>query len=124
VGGARRGPNTVFIIEADGLRLCHLGDLGHMPGNELLERIGRPDVMFIPVGGFFTIDASEAAEIAGIIRARLTIPMHYRTGVKDTPVGTVDAFALVMGAERAAGSSMEVDAGRCGPGAVVLDYLR
>jgi L-ascorbate metabolism protein UlaG (beta-lactamase superfamily) len=123
-GGARRGRNTVFVIEADGMRVCHLGDLGHTPGRELFEKIGKPDALFIPVGGYYTIDSAEAADIARRIGARLTIPMHYNTGSKDTPMATVDAFARAMGAERAGGSSTSILAGYAGPRAVVLEYLR
>lgn len=123
-GGTRRGPNTVFVIEADGLRVCHLGDLGHAPGTSLLVKIGKPDVLFIPAGGFFTIDGEQAAEIARSIGARLTIPMHYRTGARDTPMSGVEPFAKAMGAARAGSSWVEVSAGYGGPRSVILDYLR
>jgi L-ascorbate metabolism protein UlaG (beta-lactamase superfamily) len=123
-GGARRGPNTVFVIEADGLRICHMGDIGHTPGRELLEKIGKPDVLLIPAGGFYTVDGAQAAAIAAEIGAGLTIPMHYNTGGRDAPIGTVDAFALAMGAERAGSSAIDVEPGYAGPRAVILDYLR
>jgi L-ascorbate metabolism protein UlaG (beta-lactamase superfamily) len=123
-GGAHRGLNTVFVIETDGLRLCHMGDLGHAPSKELMQGIGRPDVLFIPVGGYYTIGAGEAAEIAKAIGARLTIPMHFNTGVRDTPVGSVDEFARVMGASLAEGCSIDISVGYAGPATVVLDYLR
>lgn len=124
-GGARRGRNTVFVIEADGMRFCHLGDLGHTPGKELYDKIGKPDALFIPVGGYYTIGPAEAADIAKRIGARLTIPMHYNsTGAKDTPLATVDAFSREMGAENAGGSSTSIVTGYSGPRALVLEYLR
>lgn len=123
-GGARRGPNTVFVLEADGLRVCHLGDLGHEPDIDLLEQIRRPDVLFIPAGGYYTVDGDRAAAIAKRIGAKLTIPMHYKTGSKETPISTVDAFAKASGAERAGSSSIEVGKDYNGPRTVILDYLR
>lgn len=123
-GGSRRGPNTVFVLEADGLRICHLGDLGHAPDLDLLEQIRRPDVLLIPVGGYYTIDGEQAAALARRIGAKLTLPMHYKTGNKETPISTVDIFAKAMGAERAGASSLEVGRDYSGPRAVILDYLR
>ena len=122
--GAKRGPNTVFVIQADGLTLCHLGDLGEEPGEELLRDIGKPDVLMIPVGGFYTIAAGQAAAVAARIGAKLTIPMHFATGVRDVPIAPVDGFAALTGAVRHGGPSIEVDGDYSGPAFVVLDYLR
>lgn len=77
-GGALRGENSIAVLEAEGLRLVHLGDLGHLLNEEQLAAIGRPDVLLIPVGGHFTIDGALAAETAKAIDARVTVPMHYR----------------------------------------------
>lgn len=123
-GGAQRGPNTVFLIESDGLRLCHLGDLGHEPDGELYEAIGKPDVLFVPAGGYFTVEPETAAAIARRIGAVLTIPMHFRAIAKDAPVGTVDAFARATGAERINGCTITIEANASGPRTAVLDYLR
>ena len=123
-GGAKRGPNTVFVIEADGLRLCHLGDLGELPGVELYDGIGKPDVLMIPVGGFYTIDGEQAAFVARSTGARLTIPMHYATGVKETPISAVDCFVREMGARAMGGASIEIFQGDSETGTVVLDFLR
>ncbi|MEK7497433.1 MAG: MBL fold metallo-hydrolase [Patescibacteria group bacterium] len=75
--GAERGKNTIFVIEMDGLRLCHLGDLGHKLTESALEEIGNIDILFIPVGGVYTIDAKVAAEVVSEIDPRIIIPMHY-----------------------------------------------
>jgi L-ascorbate metabolism protein UlaG (beta-lactamase superfamily) len=124
-GGARRGRNTVFLIEADGMRICHLGDLGHTPSPELYAKIGKPDVLLIPVGGFYTIGPAEAVDIAKRIGARLTIPMHFNcTGAKDTPLATVDSFASAMGAENAGRSYTSIIPGYSGPRVLVLEHLR
>jgi len=76
--GDSRGPNIVFIIETDGLRICHLGDLGHELTEEQIGEIGPVDVLFIPVGGFFTIDADAATRVWRRLLPALTMPMHYR----------------------------------------------
>ncbi len=78
VRGAKRGPNTIHIVEAEGLRVAHLGDLGHELSPEQLAALGHIDVLMLPVGGFFTIDAKQAARTAAAIGAPVVIPMHYR----------------------------------------------
>jgi len=75
--GAERGKNTIFVFEAEGLRLAHLGDLGHTITDDLVNEIGSIDVLMIPVGGKFTIGPKEAVEIVGKIDPYFTIPMHY-----------------------------------------------
>ncbi|MCL6580149.1 MAG: MBL fold metallo-hydrolase [Firmicutes bacterium] len=77
--GSKRGKNALFVIETGGLRIVHLGDLGDTPSAEVFERVGRVDVLLIPVGGFFTIDGPTAREVAARFGARVVIPMHYRT---------------------------------------------
>ena len=77
--GAQRGPNTIFVFAVDGIRFCHLGDLGHILSSEQQEEIGEVDVLFIPVGGTFTIDGREAREVSKQLNPRLIIPMHYKT---------------------------------------------
>ena len=76
--GALRGPNTIHIVTADGLRLAHLGDLGCMPEEEQLARLKGLDVLLLPVGGYYTIDAAQAARLAELLRPRVVVPMHYR----------------------------------------------
>ncbi|MEA3311060.1 MAG: MBL fold metallo-hydrolase [candidate division WOR-3 bacterium] len=90
--GAERGPNTIFVIEADGLRICHLGDLGHLLSDEQIEELGRVDVLLIPVGGHFTIDAAQATRIAERIKPKVVIPMHYKTKVLGFPIAGVEGF--------------------------------
>jgi len=76
--GSERGKNTIFVIEAEGLRLAHLGDLGHTLDDDLVNEIGSIDVLMIPVGGFFTIGPKEAVEVVGKIDPYFIIPMHYK----------------------------------------------
>ena len=76
--GEERGGNTIYVIEADGLRVVHLGDLGHALNDELVDEIGDIDVLMIPVGGFFTIGPKGAVEIISKIEPYFVIPMHYK----------------------------------------------
>jgi L-ascorbate metabolism protein UlaG (beta-lactamase superfamily) len=78
-GGAERGENTVFVIEAEGLRIVHLGDIGHAIPDELLEEIGDIDILMIPVGGFYTIGPKVAIEIITKAEPYFVLPMHYKT---------------------------------------------
>ncbi len=97
-GGSRRGANLFFVLKAEGLTVAHAGDLGHLPDSTMLERIGQPDVLMIPVGGFFTIDAEKAADTARLTRARIVLPMHYRTEYNaGWPIEPVDPFLQLMG---------------------------
>jgi L-ascorbate metabolism protein UlaG (beta-lactamase superfamily) len=78
--GAARGLDTVFIFEVGGVRIAHLGDLGHVLNDDQLAAIGAVDVLLVPVGGKFTIDALKATRVIEQLRPRImVIPMHYRT---------------------------------------------
>jgi L-ascorbate metabolism protein UlaG (beta-lactamase superfamily) len=92
--GAERGLNAVFIFETAGLRIAHLGDLGHTLDDQQLSAIGSVDVVLVPVGGHFTIDARQATRVLEQLHPRLVIvPMHYRTAVSTvTQLAPVDEF--------------------------------
>lgn len=76
--GKDRGQNTIYVIEAEDIKLCHLGDLGQEQlTEEQLERIGDVDILMIPVGGTYTISSKEASVIMSQLEPRITIPMHY-----------------------------------------------
>lgn len=77
--GEERGANTVYVMTIDGINVCHLGDLGHALTDEQLDSIGNVDVLFIPVGGVYTIDPSEANQVVMQIEPKIIIPMHYKT---------------------------------------------
>jgi len=75
--GKERGQNTIYTIEAEDIRFCHLGDLGQKQlTDEQLEKIDSVDVLMIPVGGEYTIDSSAAQKIIGQIEPKIVIPMH------------------------------------------------
>lgn len=91
--GTLRGENRIHVLEADGLRLVHMGDLGHMLSEEQLAAVGKPDVLLIPVGGHYTIGPAEAEKLVRALRPRLTIPMHYRgEGFGYDVIGPVEDF--------------------------------
>ncbi len=77
-GGTIRGENIVFCISADDLNLCHMGDLGHILTDEQVKEIGPVDILMIPVGGFYTIDASQAVQVVRQINPKIVMPMHYK----------------------------------------------
>lgn len=90
--GALRGNNTVFVIEMDGLRVCHLGDLGHMLDAGQLKELGPVDVLLVPVGGMFTVDANAAARLVADIKPAVAVPMHYATAAIKLPLAPVQDF--------------------------------
>lgn len=90
--GRDRGSNTVFCFTIDGIKLCHLGDLGHKLTPQQIADIGEVDVLLVPVGGFFTIDAKVATQVCDDLKPRVIIPMHYKTPKCDFPIAGVDEF--------------------------------
>lgn len=90
--GKDRGPNTAFKITVDGVSVCHLGDLGHILEQNQLAALGRVDVLLVPVGGTYTIDPQEAAEVVKQINPVVVIPMHYKTRYLNFPIRPVDDF--------------------------------
>ncbi len=95
--GSVRGRNTVFLFEFDGVTICHLGDLGHVPTQSQVEALSAVDVLLVPVGGLHTIDASKASEVISLIEPRLVIPMHYKTKIEKANLETVTKFLKEMG---------------------------
>ena len=79
VEGKERGRNTIFKIEVEGIRVLHCGDLGFIPDEKFLETLGEIDILLVPVGGYYTIDAKEALSLAKKIEPAIIIPMHYKT---------------------------------------------
>ena len=90
--GDIRGENIIFKFLIDDIIFCHLGDLGHMVEESIVEKIGRVDILFIPVGGNFTIDADIAWEIIKSIEPAIIIPMHYKIGGLSLPIDNLDTF--------------------------------
>ena len=91
--GTKRGENRIHILEAGGVRIVHFGDLGCMLTPEQVELLKKADVLMIPVGGFYTIDAAQAKEIVSALDPKVVIPMHYRSDAFGYPViGRLEEF--------------------------------
>jgi L-ascorbate metabolism protein UlaG (beta-lactamase superfamily) len=90
--GSERGENTIFTLSVDGLKICHLGDLGHLLNDQQVAEIGAIDILLIPVGGYFTIDAGQATQVAKQIKPKVLIPMHYKTEKCGFPIAPVEDF--------------------------------
>jgi L-ascorbate metabolism protein UlaG (beta-lactamase superfamily) len=95
--GARQGRNTVYLIEIDDVRVCHLGDLGHALEDSEAEAISSPDVLLVPVGGRNAITAAQAAQVVRQLEPRYVVPMHYAIPGIKVDLDPVDRFLKEMG---------------------------
>jgi len=99
--GKERGVNTIYTIEAEELRLCHLGDLGQKELTpEQIDKIGQVDILMIPVGGIYTISAKEAVKIMSQIEPNIIIPMHYQLPKLKLKLDGLDKFLKTMGIKK------------------------
>ncbi len=111
--GKERGKNIVFCFTVDGIRICHLGDLGHALSKSEIDEIGKVDVLMIPVGGFFTVDARTATDICEQIKPKVIIPMHYKNDKCAFPIAGVDDFLKgKKNVKRMDSSEVELKAGQ------------
>jgi len=90
--GKDRGSNTMFSIELDGIRVFHPGDLGHLLSDLDVKEIGKVDIIFLPVGGHFTIDPMVAGQLCDQLKPKIIIPMHFKTDKCKMPIVGVDEF--------------------------------
>ena len=97
VKGAKRGKNTIFVYQADGLRVCHMGDIGEVPSRELAEKLGKIDVLMLPVGGTYTIDAAGALETIRRISPQTAVAMHFRCQDCTLDIDTADKLISLSG---------------------------
>lgn len=95
--GKDRGKNTSYVINIDGLNVCHLGDLGHVPTQTLAENFGDVDILLVPVGGGNALNASDAAEVVALFEPMIVIPMHYRVPDLAVKLDSVEKFIKEMG---------------------------
>lgn len=91
--GKLRGENIVNLIEADNMRILHMGDIGTMPDDSFFESVGNVDILMIPVGGVYTVDAKGALAIMERLRPNITIPMHFKTPELDMDIEGVHEFS-------------------------------
>lgn len=112
-GGKKKGPNTVFSWFMDGIKFCHLGDLGHLLDDQQTKKISKPDVLFIPVGGNITLDSTEATLVINQLKPSLVFPMHYKTKYiedKNLADEELDSFLSKMSlVERLDTDGIEID---------------
>lgn len=107
--GSKRGKNTIFCFEMDGIKFCHCGDLGHLLTEKQAESIGPVDVLFIPVGGVFTINSKDAKQVIEAIKPSVVIPMHYHVGGLSISVDSIDSFLDGLPEEDVLGVGNEID---------------
>jgi L-ascorbate metabolism protein UlaG (beta-lactamase superfamily) len=97
--GSLRGENIVFLLKAEGLSLCHMGDIGCLPSEEVYEKLSGIDILLIPVGGNYTIDAEQALNVCARISPNIIIPMHFKTSFTDMKIAPVEGFLELAGRE-------------------------
>jgi len=97
--GKQRGYNTVYLIELEGLRIVHLGDLGHPLDTEQAEALDDCDVLLVPAGGGDIISPEQAAETIGLLGAKIVVPMQYATPVGDKKLGDLTQFCKSLGVD-------------------------
>ncbi|MBN2565433.1 MAG: MBL fold metallo-hydrolase [Candidatus Eisenbacteria bacterium] len=123
--GQDRGRNTIYVMDLDGIRVGHLGDLGHILSADDIKTLGDVDVLLAPVGGYYTIGPEEARRTAEALGAKIVIPMHYKTDVLGFPIQPVDDFLKLMPkVERAGSKTIEIERKDLGDSArvIVLNY--
>ncbi|MFZ5559740.1 MAG: MBL fold metallo-hydrolase [Patescibacteria group bacterium] len=99
--GKERGINTISVIEAEDMKICHLGDLGQKElSDKQLEKIGEIDILMVPVGGIYTINGSEAVKIINQIEPKIIIPMHYKIPGLNIKLNPVEKFLEEIGGEK------------------------
>jgi len=97
VKGQSKGKNTVYLLEVDGVTICHLGDIGHILADDQIEELGNIDILMVPVGGVSTINASMAAQTVRKVEPKVVIPMHYKTPKTKRELEPVENFLKEMG---------------------------
>ena len=94
--GSERGSNLLMKFSISGKTFLHCGDLGHICTADMISKLGKIDVLFIPVGGFYTIDAKTAKAIVEMIKPIIIFPMHYKTPVLDFPIATIEEYLKLV----------------------------
>ncbi|MBI3980100.1 MAG: MBL fold metallo-hydrolase [Chloroflexi bacterium] len=89
--------NTAYVVEIDGLNVCHLGELANVPTEEQIERLENLDVLLVPVGGHGVLDATKAAETVSLLEPKIVVPMYYHTEESRIRLDPVDRFLKEMG---------------------------
>ena len=122
--GAKHGRNTIYLIEIDDVRVCHLGDLGSPLDDAEAEAISSPDVLLIPVGGRTVINAAQAAQLVRQLEPRYVVPMHYAIPGLKLELDPLDRFLkemAVTAAEPQPKLSLQASSGEYDTKVVVLE---
>lgn len=94
-----RGYNTVYLIETEGMVICHLGDLGHALDSSNAEEMAQADILLVPAGGGPIINQEQAVEVVSLLEPKIVIPMQYQTDAGDAGRAPVDEFVSALGAD-------------------------
>jgi len=123
--GSQRGRNIIFRFRIDGLSVVHLGDLGHVLSTSQVEEFGRVDILLVPVGGHYTIDASAALEVIHQLKPETIVPMHFKTETGGASLAPVERFLESAGEGKKLGKQ-EIELTRDNlhdnAGIIILDY--
>ena len=121
--GTKRGRNVIFLIEGDGLRIAHLGDLGCEPSAQVMQKLERLDLMLIPIGGYYTIDTPEAVRLIARLKPATVVGMHFANEYCRFPISDETEFLRRTQGVRA-GSELEILPGGARPSALVMEPAR
>lgn len=108
-GGKERGKITIFRFEMDGIVVTHLGDLGEVLDNKQLQGLVGTDILLIPVGGKYTLDAKKAVEVISQVEPRIVIPMHYKTADSKIDIDGVEKFVKELGIKPAYEEKLKIN---------------
>ncbi len=93
VEGAKRGKNTMYLFDIDGISVCHCGDLGCMPSDDVMDAIRNVDILMVPVGGFYTMNLDETLRFVNAVNPSVVVPMHYHVkGLTIDEISGVEPF--------------------------------
>jgi len=106
--GSLRGKNIIYTIKTDGLKIAHLGDLGHFPDDKQLKDLQGVDVLMIPTGGVYTINGTQALEIINDLKPKVAIPMHYKSIDTRLNVDEVSSFTRRLDSFKEIGHTINI----------------
>ena len=108
-GGSELGPNTMYLFEMEGMRVCHCGDLGCIPDDDIISRIRGVDFLFIPTGEGCTLSMDDVRRFIELVNPTIIIPMSYRVGGLTLPLSTIDDFLEIIPEEAVDYIGNEID---------------
>jgi L-ascorbate metabolism protein UlaG (beta-lactamase superfamily) len=94
--GKLRGFNTMYAFQMDGISICHCGDLGDIPSDNVIKAVKGVNILFLPVGGVYTMENDQLKEFIELISPQVVVPMHYRVGGLTIPVASLDSFLSMI----------------------------